>query len=299
MQNYLLDEDGFDSLKNYIGFLGSLSPALEEIKKYTELIARSGHKMLLPPDALLLIKAGEANNLAWQAIKTSVPMLGHACRRSIADARLFIDEFRVLTQGEQGLRLKIADIDPMKFTLAKSPGWDAGMPGDVGDLMFEVGRRLAQSEAVIQAFKQAVISIGTTLHNIFVRFIESLSIHLCSCHEPITKIESYYAVGKIDLPGMEHDPNRYYSQEERKQNARQYLVRLNNMRTTAASAVDNLTDFCYRYQYLLALSQCKLTSNHPRSTWARSNALLTMAEGPLLEVSDMSDQLLVMSRKFV
>ncbi|MCP1421185.1 hypothetical protein J3D47_005428 [Pseudomonas laurylsulfativorans] len=299
MQNYLLDEDGFDSLKRYIDFLGSLSPALKEITNYTALIARSGHKMLLPPDALLLEKAGQANNLAWQAIKISVPMLGSICRDSIVDARLFIDEFRALTQDEQVLRSKIADIDPMKFTLAKLPGWGAGMPGGVGDLMIEVGRRLAQSETAIKAFEQAVISIGTTLHNIFVRFIESLSIHLCSCHEPITKIESYYAVGKIDLPDMEHDPNRNYSQEERKQNARLYLARLNNIRASAASAVDNLTDFCYRLQYLLALSQSKLTNNHPSSTWARSNALLTMAEGPLLEVSDMSDQLLVMSGKLV
>lgn len=297
MLDYLLEEKNFTSLKEYIEFLDSLPLALEEIRRFSESFQRQGHQMVAPPDAKMLAQAATSNKLAWKALKVAIPALGHSSAKALNDACRFIDEFRDITPDPEGLRAKITSIDPQYFSLGKVTEWSAGPPKDVIDLMKELCNRLYLCENAIAAFKRAVIPIGATLHGIFVRFIESISIDLCSCDGPMPKIEAYYTLGRIGLPGMQYDPRQSYSEAQRLDYARAHLMQLRSMRIKAASAVDNLNDFCYRLQHHLTRARRMLQASHPLSTWSRSNGMLTLAEGSLNEVKDMSDSLLLMARK--
>lgn len=298
MPGYLLEEQDFISLSAYIDFLEKLPPALQEVQRFSANYQRSGHQMVPPPSSLLLSRAAAANKMAWQAMTVATPLLGNICSNALISTYQFIEEFRGLTQSPEKMQTRIIDVDPRHFSLAKSPVWAGASPESVIDILREIEQHLQRCIAAIATFKKAVSAIGATVHSIFVRFIESLSIDLCSCHSPIPKLEVYYGLGNFSLPDMQWDPTRPYSQEERLQKAREHMARLVSMRIRVACAVDNLNDFCYRLQYLLGDARRGLLRNHARSVCMRTNYLMTLVEHPLVEVKNMADGLLMMARKF-
>ncbi|MHC8290581.1 hypothetical protein ACYZUD_28000 [Pseudomonas sp. XS1P51] len=291
MLNYLLNEEDFHSLKKYIDFLSDLPPALKVVEGFTESVRRQGHKMITPPNAQMLAQAAMANACAWRAIKIAMPMMGVGTREVLRDTHIFIDEFRAITKGVEDRRSKLISLDIKRFSLSSSPRWGSSPPRDVIDLMRALFDGLRQCERSILEFRAAVTSIGNTLHSIFVRFIESLMLGLCSCDGPIPKIEAYYTLGKFGLPGMRYDPQQPYSETERLAKAREHIAHLRNMRIRASCAVDNLTDFCYRLQYLLADARRELQTNHPAQTLVRSNVTLILVSESLVEVKYMSESL--------
>jgi hypothetical protein len=297
MKGYLLSAEHFIALKDYISFLNSLPSALEEIRRFSESFARSGHQLVTPPNAELLAQAARGNRLAWLALQEATPLLGRSSVTALKSTQYFIDEFRIFTQGSEGRRQKIDAIDPLRFDLANFPEWTKAPPANVIDLMRELDARLLRCESAINTFRRAFAPIGVSLHGIFVRFIESLSIALCSCDGPIAKIEAYYTLGKIGLPNLQYQPNEAYSQSERLAFAREHLAQLRSMRARAANAVDCLNDYCYGMQQFLAHARRQLQNNHPLSSWSRSNLLLTFTETPLKDFKFMSDDLLLMAQK--
>ena len=296
MHGYLLDEKNFIALKSYINFLSSLPVTLTEIQRFSESFQRQGHRMITPPNAVMLAQAARTNDLAWQSLKVAVPSLGQSCAKALADAQGFIDEFRDTTKLISG-RALVSSIDPARFSIFKSLPWSVVAAVDVISLLRELDRRLSQCAAGIAQFKQAVNTVGGTLHSIFVRFIESLSIDLCSCDGPISKIEAYYTLGRIGLPGMQYNPGGSYSHEQRVEYARAHLSNLRSMRSNTACAVDNLNDFCYRLVQLIEHARRQLQANHPRSSVDRCHGLFSIAEVGLSEVRDMSEDLILISGK--
>jgi hypothetical protein len=298
MSGYLLSEEHFTALKEYIGFLNDLPVALEEIGRFSGIYRNQGHQLLTPPNAQSLADAALGNKLAWQALMQTISSLGESSAGVLKDSRRFIDEFRHFTQGDGARRKTIDSIDPQRFTLTKSPVWAAQPARDVIDLMRELCRRLYRCASLINAFQRALTTIGASVHGIFVRFIDSLSLPLCSCDGPIPKIEAYYAIGKIGLPNLQYQPGTAYSQNERMEFARDHLAHLRRIRIKTSTAVDCLNDFCHVWQKLLTHAQVQLQNNHLSSSWSRSNRLLTFVDDPLNNVKDMSDRLIRMSRKF-
>lgn len=296
MLNYLLEERNFVSLKEYIDFLGNLPPVLEEIQIFSDAYSRQ-HVMLTPPNSQMLVQAAMENASAWQSIKAALPEIGRVSGEAVLDTRTFIEEFHRLTQALGNRRFKLHPLDIKDFSLTRSAEWGSTPPRDVIDLMNELWNRLNRCEGAILKFRSAVTAIGETLHSIFVRFIESLTLALCSCDDPIPKIEAYYTIRKLGLPGMQYDPELGHSEQARLEQAREHVARLKNMRIRTACAVDNLTDFCYRLQYFLADARSELQANHPMRTISRARVGLTMTDLSLVEVGAMSEQLMKMSRR--
>jgi hypothetical protein len=296
VRDYLLEERNFTALKEYIDFLDNLPPVLREIQGFTESYSRQ-HAILTPPNSRMLIQTAKGNTNAWQGIRIAIPTMGEVSGKAVLDTRTFIEEFHSLSKTFVDRRLKINSLDIKGFSLTRSSGWGNAPPKDVIDLMRELWNRLNQCESAIMRFRSAVTAIGETLHSIFVRFIESLTLALCSCDAPIPKIEAYYTIRKLGLPGMQYDPELGHSEQARLEQARDHVTRLKNMRIRANSAVDNLTDFCYRLQYFLADARSELQANHPARSLSRSGTGLTMTDRSLVEVKEMSGQLMKMSRK--
>lgn len=297
MAGYLLSEEDFNSLKVYISFLNELSPALKVIDEFTESIRRQGHQMLTPPDAHMLSQAAQGNAGSWQAIKLSIPMIGQVVGQAARDTQFFIEEFHIFSKGAVQVRTRVLDVDIGQFSLTTSHQWGGEFPGHIGDLLHALSNGLLSAEQAILLFTSAVTSIGITLHGIFMRFIESLTLGLCACDKTSSKIEAYYGLGKIGLPGMQYDPQRPYSEQERLANAREHIARLRSMHLYATSAVDNFTDFCYRLQYLLADARRELQADHPAQTLVRLGVRLNFVQDSLVEVGPMTDRLLEISKR--
>ena len=296
MLDYLLEERNFVSLKEYIDFLGDLPPVLKEIQEFSDYYSRQ-HVMLTPPNSRMLVQAAMGNESAWQSIKVALPVMGKLSGSAVLDTRTFIEEFHRLAKTIGDHRSKINSLDIKGFSLTRSSVWGTTPPRDVIDLMRELWNRLSRCESAILSFRSAVTAIGETLHRIFVRFIDSLTLALCSCDGPIPKIEAYYTIRKLGLPGMQYDPELGHSYQARLEQAREHVARLKNMRIRTACAVDNLTDFCYRLQYFLADARSELQANHPMRALSRSGVGLTITEKSLVEVKEMSEQLMKMSLK--
>jgi hypothetical protein len=298
MSGYLLSEDHFTDLKEYMDFLNALPAALEEIDRFSGVYRSQGHQLLTPPNAKSLADAARGSKLAWLAVKQIMPLLGKSSAMVLEDARCFISEFREITQGEGGRRKTIDCINPNAFTLAKSPVWKGQSASDLIDLMRELDNRLYRCASLINEFRRTLTLIGASVHGIFVRFIDSLSLPVCNCDDPIPKIEAYYLLGKIGLPNLPYQPDKAYSQNERVEFAREHLAHLRGIRIRTSTAVHCLSDFCHVWQKLLTHAQGQLQNNNPLSSWSRCNRFLSFVEAPLHNVKDMSDCLLQMSRKF-
>lgn len=296
MLDYLLAEKNFATLKQYVNFLNELPDALREINRFSDSIARTGHTLLRPPDAQALIQAGITNAQCWRAIGMTVPVLGETSARVLQEVSGFISEFKIIVSVAQNRRLPISQIDPKQFTVVKSIGWGNAPCADVIDVMRELHARLEHCQQAVAEFKAQVTLLAESIHGLFVRFIESLGMPLCSCDAPMPKIEAYYTLGHFGLPGMGYDPRQGYSGEQRVEIAKAHLVRLFTLHRQASTAANNLGDFCYRWVYMLEETKGTLQTAYPQQTMARAKASLPLVTGSLEEVKKMSEQLVQMAK---
>lgn len=291
MLSYVLNEEDFRSIKQYVDFLRDLPPALKVIEAFTDSIRRQGHQMLTPPDAQRLAQAAQGNALAWQAIHLSVPMIGRITADALRDTQLFIEEFRVLYNNAESGRLRLDGIGVRDFSYR----WNGTPSAHVIGLIRALIDSLQKTEQAILDFHAALTSIGVTLHGVFARFIESLMLDLCSCDKGSPKIEVYYGLGKVGLPGMQYDPQRPYSESERLANAREHMARLKSLRIHAFSAVNNLTDFCAVLRHYLAEAQLELQAIESAHTLVRTNVKLALVGASLVDVQPMIERLMKVS----
>jgi hypothetical protein len=297
MLDYLLAEKNFASLKQYIVFLNDLPGALGEINRFSDSIARSGYTLLPWPDSQALIQVARGNAVCWQAIGITVPCLGKVSTRVLQDVSGFIREFQAIVSVTENRRLAISVIDPQQFTVVRSAGWGNAPCANVIDVMRELYARLERCQYAVTDFKLQVIKLAVSIHSIFIRFIESLTLPL-STEGPMSKIEAYYTLGRIGLPGMDYDPGQPYSQTQRQEMSRAHMGRLGDLYRQASVAACNLGDFCYRWTYMLDETKRSLATHYPQQTMMRAKASLPMITGSLGDVKSMSDQLLKMARVF-
>jgi len=297
MLDYLLAEKNFVSLKQYIDFLNELPGVLTEIKRLSDNIERSGHFMLQPPNAQILGQAAMANAISWRAITCVVPQLGKLTARVVKDIDSFSQEFRLMAGDKAKGRLPLSAIDPGQFSVVKSPEWGAAPRNNLIDVMRELYSRLERCQQTVAQFKATVRNVGESIHSIFVRFIESLSLPICTCHGKDMKIEVYYGQGRIGLPGMQFDPDQNYSEQQRLEMAREHVQRLIGLYRRTSSAVNNLSDFCYRLTYVLDVAKKELATSHSTQTVSRAKYSLILVDLSISEVKSMSDQLIQMSEK--
>ncbi|WP_332767969.1 hypothetical protein [Pseudomonas koreensis] len=296
MLEYLLADKNFAALKQYVKFLQDLPPALQEMTDFSKSFERQGHTMLSPPNIQSLRQAAQANEACWLAIQVATPLLGSNSVRLLRDVFGFLEEFQVIVSNADNRREAIVSIDPRQFSLVRSPGWGNAPAGSIIDVLREIDRRLEQYRGTVLNFKNLVTGLAESIHSIFVRFIECLTMPICACDEPVAKIEVYYGLGKIGLPGTTYVPGRPYSQEERIALSKEHVDFLFSLRRRAASAANNLSDFCFRMTWMLDEAKQMLRSHYPTMTMARARSTLPMLKGPLNDVQSMSDQLVKMTR---
>lgn len=297
MLDYLLAEKNFATLKQYVGFLNELPKALEAINQFSDSIARSGYTLLPRPNAQALIQVARANAQCWRSIGITVPLLGSISAQVLRDMGSFIREFQAIVSVTQNRRLAISVIDPQQFTVVKSVGWGSASRADVIDVMRELDARLERCQHAVSDFKSQVTSLAESIHSIFVRFIESMTLPL-STEGQMSKIEAYYTLGRIGLPGMGYDPGQPYSEAQRLEMARAHVARLFDLQRRASVAANNLGDFCYRWVYMLDEAKQTLRTHHGHQTMARAKASLPLVMGSLNEVESMSEQLVKMAKAF-
>lgn len=299
MFDYLLDEKNFSSLNEYIRFLNDLPATLNEIQRFSQSFQRKGHLMMTPPSARLLTQAATANALCWRAIQITVPQLAFASGTVVTQVSTFLDEFREQLRKTHGpaRRMALKDIDPRLFTPAGSNSSGTNRPPDVVVIMRSLVQRLEACERASAQFKAQIVQIAQTIHSIFVRFIESLSLRLCICDGPISKIEAYYSLGKFELPGMKYDPQGGHSEQQRMAKAREHLQALSGMYARATSAANNLGDFCHRMNFYLNAVRTELVLNDRQQTMIRANLSLATIVQPIEELRTMSRGLQRMSLK--
>lgn len=296
MLDYLLAEKNFVSLKQYVDLLNALPDVLAKIENFSDAFKRSGHSMLQPPNAQALIQAARANAANWQLIICTLPQLGALTARVVRDIDSFSQEFRQMAEDRAKRKLPLSAIDPGQFSVVKSPEWGGAPRANLIDVIRELALRLERCRQIAAQFKSTVRSVGETIHSIFVRFIESLSLPICACHGVNTKIEVYYALGRIGLPNMQYDPDEHYSEQQRLEMARDHLERLIGLYRGTGGAVNNLSDFCYRLTYILDEAERELVTSHPTQTVSRAKCSLSLVDHSILEVRSMSEQLIKMSK---
>lgn len=296
MLDYLLAEKNFADLKHYVDFLNELPSALLEINQFSTSIANAGHTLLPPPNAQALKQVALANAQCWRAIAITVPIVGSSSALVLRDVSNFIGEFQAIVSVTQNRRLEICTIHPEQFTVVKSANWGTAPHADVMDVLRELIARLGRCQSAVQDFKMQVGRLADSIHCIFVRFIESLTMPLCSCDAPGPKIEAYYTLGRISLPGMGYDPQQHYSEAQRLEMARAHVQRLFNLQRRASVAASNLSDFCYLWVHMLEEAKQTLRTHHAQQTMSRAKASLPLLTSSLEEVNEMSVQLVNMAK---
>ncbi|KZN16549.1 MULTISPECIES: hypothetical protein [Pseudomonas] len=297
MLDYLLAEKNFVSLKQYVDLLNDLPDVLAKIENFSDAFKRSGHSMLQPPNAQALIRSARANAANWQLILCTMPQLGELTARVAMDIDSFSQEFRQMAEDSAKRKLPLSAVDPGQFSVVKSSEWGGAPPADLIDVMRELWSRLERCKQTVAQFKSTIRNVGETVHGIFVRFIESLSLPICVCHGVNTKIEVYYGLGRIGLPNMQYDPDEHYSEQQRLEMARDHFARLVGLYRGTGGAVNNLSDFCYRLTYILDEAGRELATSHPAQTVSRAKYSLSLVDHSILEVKSMSEQLIQMSKQ--
>ncbi|MCP1499610.1 hypothetical protein J2Y86_004317 [Pseudomonas migulae] len=299
MFDYLLNEKNFSSLNEYTRFLNDLPATLNEIQRFSKSFQSQGHVMMTPPSASLLTQAATMNALCWRAVQITVPQLAFASGRVVTQVSTLLEEFREELRKASGpaRRMALQDIDPRRFTPAGSNSAGTNRPRDVVVIMRNLVQQLEGCERASAQFKSQIVQIAQTIHSIFVRFIESLSMRLCICDGPVSKIEAYYSLGHFGLPVMHYDPQAGYSLEQRLEKAREHLQALFGMYAQATSAANNLGDFCHRMNFYLNVVKTELLFNDGHQTLARANLSLATIVQPIEELRTMSNGLLRLSSK--
>ena len=296
MFDYLLAEKNFVSIRTYKDFLNDLGPTLAHIQSFSDSIARQGHQLLVPPDARALGFAAMASMASWQGIKASIDALGHGIAWVLRDLNGFLREFEAINDEGWDRRTAICRIDPQRFSVVRSEHWTDKPPIDVLDIMHMFVFRLGMCERTVELLKANVRTLTEDTHSIVVRFIESLKLRLCSCDGPVSKIEAYYTLGRLGLPGMQYNPNDRYSEQQRRELARQHIARLEALHWHCTGATNNLGDFCYRLLRFINDARRELLSHHHSQTLPRAKLSMRLMDYSLTEVRDLSTQLTSMAR---
>lgn len=299
MFDFLLDEKNFTALKEYIRFLSDLPDSLVEVKKLSDDFRRRGHVLLSPPDAQALMLAASANERNWRGVVGIVPTLGVMSSQLFEQISTFVREFEQELQkaAVPASYQLLKDVDPQRFTPISSGSHDPFPPSDIVQLIGNLCLRLDQCTFIATYFKTLIVEVSQTIHRVFVRFIESMSLRLCACHSPVSKIEMYYRLGRIALPNMQYNLDGYYSQEQRVEKARAHLKALHSLYARAISAGNNLSDLCHRMAYFLNYVRGELQSNNLQKSvrWTRSS--LSHIAYPLEELKVMANALVAISSK--
>ncbi|MCL6703883.1 hypothetical protein [Pseudomonas sp. T1.Ur] len=300
MFDFLLNEKNVSSLKEYVSFLNDLPVALDEIKRFSDAFQRSGHTMMTPPDAQALTQAAVANAGRWRAILMVVPSLAMMGRQLVAEADTFTREFAQVAQHTAGAagRVLMQNVDPLRFTPINVGQQGTNRPPDILYLINNLCVRLDQYAKVAAHFKTLVVDVSQTIHSIFVRFIDSLALRLCVCDAPVSKIEAYYSQGRIGLPNMPYDTGGYYSEEQRREKAREHLRMLGEVYVRAISAGNNLADFCHRLNHFVTCVKVELQSNDPQCSLRRAKSSMAQVAHPLQQLDVMVSALERLSPKY-
>lgn len=299
MFDFLLEEKDFSSLKEYINFLSDLPDALAEIEYLSDILRRSGHVLMSPPDAQALTWAAAANEGKWQAIVRVVPSLGMMSRQLVEQTSTFVREFEQVAQEASGAasRQLLGSVDPSRFTPVNFGSQGSNRTSDLMQLMGNLCLRLERCARVVAHFKALVVDVSQTIHRIFVRFIESLTLRVCACHGPDSRIEIYYQLGWFGLPNMQYDRDGRYSQEQRREKAREHLQVLGGLYARATSAGSNIADLCHRMDYFLNHVKLELQSNDRQKSLRRARSSFSQMVYPLEELNRMANALVHMSSR--
>ncbi|WHS61195.1 hypothetical protein [Pseudomonas sp. G2-4] len=294
MFDFLLDEKNFASLKEYIDFLNGLPDALTEIEQFSDIFRRSGHLLLTPPDGQALTRAATANKNNWTAIVGVVPSLGAMGRQLVGQTSIFVREFEQVAREAPNRQL-LGNLDPSRFTPVNFGPMGSNRTTDLMQLLGNLVLRLDECARAVARLKALVVEVSQTIHSIFVRFIDSLTLRLCACHGPDPKIEIYYALGRIRLPTMQFDPNAYYSQKQRRAKAREHLEVLRGLYARSISAGNNIADLCHRMGYFLEQVKAELQANDRQQSLRRAQSSFAQLAYPLQELEGMARALVALS----
>ncbi|UZE24574.1 hypothetical protein LOY67_03955 [Pseudomonas sp. B21-056] len=297
MFDFLLEEKNFSSLRRYIDFLSDLPDALTEIKRFSDSIQRTGHVLVSPPDAQTLTWTAVANESRWREIVRVVPALGNMGRQLVGQISLFLREFEQVAREASGpaRRQLIGDVDPLHFTPINVGSQGTNRPPDVLYLITRLCLQLDLYAKKAMYFKARIVEVSQTIHRVFARFIETLALRLCACDAPVSKIEAYYVMGRIGLPNMQYNPAGHYTQEQRREKAREHLRVLDGLYANAISASNNLSDFCHRLNYFLTQVKRELQANDRHQSLRRARSSFLQIAHSLEELGRMADALARMS----
>lgn len=297
MLGYLLAEKNFVALREYVKFLNDLPPALAEIDRFSDSIARQGYTLLPRPDTQALIRTARSNAVSWRAAGTTVSVLGGYSAKLLLETDVFIKEFRSIASVAQDRRLKLSTIHVQRFTAVRSGCWGRAPYHDVVDVVAELISRLGKCQEAVTDLKKQIRNLATSLHDIFFRFIDSLTLPL-STEGPDSKIEVYYGLGRVGLPGMGYDAQQPYSQEQRRTLARTHVEQLRHLHRRCAVASSNLNDFCYRWVLMLEQAKRTLRVHYSDQSMFQAGVSLPLVGAVLTDVKSMSDQLVRMAKLF-
>ncbi|WP_338474245.1 hypothetical protein V3H56_03940 [Pseudomonas sp. MS646] len=296
MVDFLLDEKHFSALGEYIGFLSDLPCSLAEIEQFSGLFRRSGHVLLTPPDAQALTRAATDNQNRWNAIVCVVPSLGFMVHRLVEKTATFVAEFEQVARDAMLATDPplLGDLDPSRFSPVNVGAQGSNRTASVMQLIDNLCRRLDECAAAGARLKALIVSVSQTIHSLFVRFIDSLTLRLCACHGPVPKIEVYYALGRISLPGMQYDAGAQHSQAQRKALAQAHLKALNGLYVRSTSAANNIADLCHRLGYFLTQVKLELQTHDRQQSLRRARTSFAQLAYPLAQLRAMAHALRAM-----
>ncbi|MBT2338676.1 MULTISPECIES: hypothetical protein [Pseudomonas] len=290
MGDFLWDEKSFSALSEYIRFLSDLPDTLVEIEHFSSVFRRSGHVLLPPPDAQALTRAATDNEGRWRAIVGLVPSLGFVGHRVAEQTATFVREFEQVAQDARQPAL-LGGVDPSRFTPVNFGGRGSNCTWDLMQLIDNLCRWLDQCAELVARLKTWVAAVSQTVHGLFARFIELLTLRLCTCHGPDPRIEIYYVLGRIILPSMHYDPGRHYSEAQRKALARAHLQALRGLYVRSTSAGNNIADLCHRMGYFLTQVKRELQTNDRHQRLRRARTSFSQLAYPLAQLNEMAHAL--------
>ncbi|MDO7899889.1 hypothetical protein [Pseudomonas citrulli] len=290
MVDFLLDEKHFSALGEYIGFLSDLPDSLAEIERFSSVFRRSGHVLLAPPDVQALTRAATDNESRWKAIACVVPSLGFTVHQVVEQTARFVAQFEQVAEQAMGAvdRPLLGCLDPSRFTPVNVGAHGSNRTASVMQLIDNLGQRLGECATAVERLKALIVSVSQTIHSLFVRFIDSLTLRLCTCHGPDPKIEIYYALGWGNLPGMRYDPGVPHTQAQRRALAQAHLKALNGLYVRSTSAANNIADLCHRLGYFLMQVKLELHTNGRQQSLRRARASFAQLAYPLAQLREMA-----------
>jgi len=295
MYQFLLAEKHFKSLKDYVGFLRALPATLLQIQRFSERWQRQGHVLTSAPDAERLKVLASFSTGYLENLENNISDLGKACNESLSYISTFTEECREIARETpgKGRSLPISDIDFKRFSLSASQWWIWFPPTDVKGLTHELYFRLGRTTSAVLDLKSVPRELNLDIHNVFARFVRSLTLQACQCHTQYSRIEAYYIVGGVTLPGMKASSGASDAVARSKVHVRELFA----LYTAASSAINNLNDFFYAIRAFLASAERELLAVKPSMKLSQLISSLAVTGHILSEVKMMTEQMQRWSRQ--